>query len=196
MSSLFSNPEIETLVARAQQGDHDSFEKIFELYHEPIARYVRLRSNPEEVEDLVGEIFLKIVRNLPRYKPNKKILATGRGAFPAWVFRIARNLIIDQYRRTNENVSLYDPKSGEIRFDLPDPRLNPQQSAEQHDAHKSIHSALKKLPSSHREILELKFLHEFSNAEISSITGKSEGSIRVAQLRALREVRKYFPNEN
>ncbi len=196
MSSLFSTPEIEILVAQAQQGNEDSFEKIFELYYEPIMRYVRLRSNLEEVEDLVSDIFLKIVRNISRYKPNKSILETGRGAFSAWVFRIARNVIIDQYRNAKDNVSLYDPKSGEMRFDLPDPRLNPQQSAEQHDSHRAIHAALKKLPNTHREILELKFLHEFSNAEISAITGKSEGSIRVAQLRALREVRKYFPNED
>ena len=196
MSSLFSNPEIEILVAQAQQGNEDSFGKIFDLYYDPITRYVRLRIKPEEVEDVVSDVFLKIVRNLSRYKPNKNILETGRGAFTAWIFRIARNLIIDQYRRAHEDISLYDPENGEIRFDLPDPKLNPQQSAEQHEAHRAIYAALKKLPSTHREILELKFLHEFSNAEISSITGKSEGSIRVAQLRALREVRKYFPKED
>ncbi len=196
MNPPFTNAEIEHFVVQAQQGNEDAFEKLFDLYHEPIFRYVRLRSNPNEAEDLVSDIFLKIVKNLSRYKPQKKVIENGRGAFVAWIFRIARNLIIDQYRRAHEAISLHDPESGELRFDLPDPRLNPQQSAEQHEAHRFIHAALKKLPSTHREILELKFLHDFSNTEIAQITGKNEGTIRVAQLRALREMRKGFPDED
>lgn len=196
MPFSLTNSEIEILVEQAQRGSEEAFEKIFELYYDPLCRYVRFRSHPEEIEDIVSEIFLKIVRNLSRYRPQKGILKSGRGAFSAWVFRMARNLIIDHYRNAKEDTGLYDPESGELRFDLPDPRLNPQESAAQHDEHRAMHAALKKLPASHREILELKFLHEFSNAEIAKITGKSEGSIRVAQLRALREARKYFPKDD
>ena len=59
---------------------------------------------------------------------------------------------------------------------------------------KAIDEALKKLSTAHREILELKFLEEFSNQEIAKITGKTEGNIRIMQLRALRELRKFFPS--
>ncbi len=195
MNPPFTKAEIENFVVQAQQGDEAAFEKIFNLYYVPISHYVRLRSNPEDTEDIIGDIFLKIIQHLPKYKPQKKVLESGNGAFVAWIFRIARNQIIDHYRLTKDTISLYDPKSGELRLDLPDPRLNPQQSAEQHDSHRAIHAALKKLPHTHREILELKFLHDFSNTEIAEITGKNEGTIRVAQLRALREIRKHFPNE-
>jgi len=195
MTLNLTNREIEQLVIQAQKGDEDSFAQIFDAFFEPVSRYVRLRTKIEESEDIVNEIFLKVVRNLPRYSPDKRILSGGRGAFAAWIFRIARNQIIDLYRKTREQTSLHDAETGELKFDFPDPRLDPQQSAEQHEAHRFVHAALKKLPSTHREILELKFLHEFSNTEISQITRKSEGAIRVAQLRALRELRKFFPND-
>lgn len=195
MTPPLTNREIEQLVIQAQKGDEDAFAQIFDAFFEPVSRYVRLRTKPEEAEDTVNEIFLKVVRNLPKYSPDKRIISGGRGAFAAWIFRISRNQIIDLYRKQREQTSLHDPVSGELKFDFPDPRLDPQQTAEQHDAHRAIHSALKKLPSVHREILELKFLHEFTNSEISEITNKSEGAIRVAQLRALRELRKFFPND-
>lgn len=195
MTPLLTNREIEQLVIQAQKGDEEAFSRVFDEFFEPIARYTKLRTKPEEAEDIINEIFLKVVRNLPRYTPHQRILAGGRGPFAAWIFRIARNQIIDLYRKKRDHLSLHDPETGELKFDFPDPRLDPQQSAEQHEAHRAIHTALKKLPASHREILELKFLHQFSNTEISEITKKSEGAIRVAQLRALRELRKFFPND-
>ena len=195
MNPPFTNEEIESFVVQAQQGEEDAFERLFDLYYGPISRYIHLRANTEEVEDLVSDIFLKVIKNLSRYKPQKRIIENGKGAFAAWIFRIARNQVIDHYRVAQESISLYDETSGELRFDIPSPRLDPRQSAEQHEAHRFIHTALKKLPNTHREILELKFLHEFSNTEIAEITGKNEGTIRVAQLRALREIRKYFPED-
>ncbi len=196
MHPPFSNAEIEIFVAQAQQGNDAAFEKLFDHYYDSILRYVGLRIKSEEVEDLVGDIFLKIIKNLPRYKPQKHITDSGKGAFAAWIFRIARNQIIDHYRTNKEAQRLYDEETGDLLFDIPSPHLNPHESAEQHEAHRTIHKAIKKLPSTHREILELKFLHDFSNAEIAKITGKNEGTIRVAQLRALREIRKYFPEDD
>jgi RNA polymerase sigma-70 factor (ECF subfamily) len=80
-----------------------------------------------------------------------------------------------------------------LQFDIPDNALNPHDSAVQHEEHRKIRGILKKLSDTHREVLQLKFLEGFSNPEIAEIIGKSEGNVRVIQLRALRELRKHFP---
>ncbi|MBT3349283.1 sigma-70 family RNA polymerase sigma factor [bacterium] len=186
------NREIETevlkLVRRAQTGDESSFAKIFDLFFDKIFRYVRFRVDPEDAEDLTSEVFLKVVENIEKYKPQHKI------AFSAWIFRIAHNTVVDFYRKKRELLGLVDA-DGNLKFDVVDDAPLPPEIAQKCWEHAQIHEMLAKLPAGHREILELKFLEDFSNAEIAKITGKSEGNIRVIQLRALREMRKFFPEK-
>jgi RNA polymerase sigma-70 factor (ECF subfamily) len=179
--------EIEKLVISSQKGDDASFSILFDYFYPRISRYVYFRVNNEEAEDLISDIFLKIVSSLKKYHKNDK------AKFSSWVFRIAHNTIIDFYRKKKEILRLTDPETDESMFDVLDTSLNPHDASVQNEEHQKIREILKKLPDIHREILELKFLEGFSNAEISQIIGKSEGNIRVIQLRALRELRKYFP---
>lgn len=182
-----SLPEIEKIVIRAQKGHEESFSILFDHFYPKISRYVLLRVNNEEAEDIISDVFLKTVVSLKKYKKNNK------AKFSSWLFQIAHNTVIDFYRKKKDLLRLANSETGELNFDLEDPSLDPHESAAQHEENLKIHEVLKKLPSSHREILELKFLEDFSNTEIAIITGKSEGNIRVIQLRALRELRKYFP---
>jgi RNA polymerase sigma-70 factor (ECF subfamily) len=178
--------EIEQLVVRAQRGQENAFSELFDYFYPKILRYISFRVNQEDVEDLVSEVFLRVVDKMKRYQK------TTKGNFSAWVFRIAHNLVIDFYRQQKEYLRLTDPETGELQFDIPDNALNPHDSAVQHEEHRKIRGILKKLSDTHREVLQLKFLEGFSNPEIAEIIGKSEGNVRVIQLRALRELRKHF----
>ena len=184
-----TNLEIENLVSRAQRGQEKAFSELFNYFYPKIFRYISFRVNQEDVEDLVSEVFLRVVDKLKKYQK------TSKGNFSAWVFRIAHNLVIDFYRRRKEYLQLTDPETGELKFDIPDASLNPAETAIQHEEHRQIREIMKNLSDSHREVLQLKFLEGFSNSEIAGIIGKSEGNVRVIQLRALRELRKYFPEE-
>ncbi len=181
--------EIEKLVQLAQKGREEAFSKLFNYFYPKISRYILFRVNDEDAEDLIAEVFLKVVDKIKKYHK------TPKGTFSAWIFRIAHNVVIDFYRKQKEHFQLVNPETGEIQFDIPDKELNPEESVLQAEEHQKIREILRKLPDPHREVLELKFLEEFSNSEISEIIGKSEGNIRVIQLRALRELRKYFPEE-
>ncbi len=179
--------QIEVWVAKAQKGDEKSFSLLFDAYFERIYRYVGFRVEAHECEDLVGDVFLKLVQNLPKYESQ-----VGVG-FGAWIYRIAHNSVIDHYRRKKDMVGSEDEATENFFLNLPDEtNLKPDEVTNNELDYQWLYKALKKVKPLHREILELKFLEGFSNKEIAKITGKTEGNIRILQLRALREIRKHL----
>ncbi|HEY5714530.1 MAG TPA: sigma-70 family RNA polymerase sigma factor [Candidatus Gracilibacteria bacterium] len=181
-----SKPEIENLVVKAQKGDELAFSVVYDYFFERIFKYVSFRVSGEYTEDLVADIFLKMVQNLHLYKPQ------ATASFSAWIFRLAHNHIIDHYRKQKELLAGFD-EDGEIDSlmnNLTDEHhLPPDLELQQMLQAEKIKDYLGELKPSYREILELKFYQDFSNREIAEVTGKSEGNIRIIQLRALKELR-------
>jgi len=190
MRGEVSPAALEKLVRRAQSGDEASFEELFDLVFDRVYQFVRFRVEESEAEDVVGDIFLKLVKHLPKYSPRANV------SFWAWLFRVARNTVIDHHRRRRELLALTDDDTDEPIWDIPDDAPLPTEKMQQQWESEKIREILKKLSPIHREIIELKFLHELTNPEIAAITEKSEGNLRVIQLRALREMRKYFPDQS
>ncbi|MCF7918075.1 RNA polymerase sigma factor [Candidatus Gracilibacteria bacterium] len=186
MTREITRDQIEKLVDRAKTGDEGSFEKIFEMFFDKIFRYVSFRVAEEESEDIVSDVFLKVVESLHSYHARPKV------GFNAWIFRIAHNTLIDFYRRKKDFLGLEDEDSEDFFIQIPDENPLPHEMVNQILTNKRLYEILKKLPPLQREILELKYLEDMSNSEISEITGKNEGNIRVIQLRALREIRKMW----
>ena len=179
---------LETWALLAAKGDERAFMDLYDYFFDRIWRYVSFRVDSEEVEDLVSEIFYKCVKSLKQYKPQKK------ATFASWIFRIAHNQVVDYYRKQKELMGT--ELEEEFFLKLKDEKEpSPDQKVLKHEEVHLIHKLLKKLKPNHREILELKYLEEFSNAEIASITGKTEGNVRIIQLRALREMRKLLDEE-
>src|ERR687895_1673754 len=91
---------IERLVAEARGGDTFAFGQIFDLYHEPVYRYIASRVyRPSDAEDLTQLVFVKALEALPRYE--------ARGIpFGGWLFRLARNCVIDHVRTRHDHLDL------------------------------------------------------------------------------------------
>src|SRR3954452_20921477 len=91
---------LERLVADARAGDPEAFGEIFDRYHEPVYRFVVSRvHSPSDAEDLTQLVFVKALEALPRYE--------SRGVpFGAWLFRLARNAVIDHLRTSHEHADL------------------------------------------------------------------------------------------
>ena len=91
---------IEDLVAAAKSGDVEAFGRIFDHYHEAVHRYIAARvRRPSDAEDLAQLVFVKALEALPRYEQ--------RGVpFGGWLFRLARNVVIDHIRTNREHVEL------------------------------------------------------------------------------------------
>src|SRR5918994_7291811 len=91
---------IDRLVANAQAGDSSAFGHLFDHYHAPVYRYVVSRVHrPSDAEDLTQLVFVKALEALPRYE--------SRGIpFGGWLFRLARNAVIDFVRTSHEHADL------------------------------------------------------------------------------------------
>src|SRR3954468_1584647 len=91
---------IQRLVEASQRGDPEAFGSLFDVYYGPVYRYVAARvGRPSDAEDLAQLVFVKALEALPRYEQ--------RGVpFGGWLFRLARNVVIDHVRTRREHVTL------------------------------------------------------------------------------------------
>lgn len=182
MSRELSPEKVEQLVEKAQSGHQKSFEKIFEYFFDRIYRYTSFRVKAEDTDDIVGDIFLKVVQKLNTYTKTEK------ASFKSWIFRVAHNTIIDFYRKPKD-VLLEGKEDEDVFFQIPDTNPTPDETTHHMLESQKLTTVLRQIPSQYREILELKYLEGFENNEIAHITGKTTGNVRILQLRALRSLR-------
>lgn len=168
---------VASLVRRAAAGDAAAFADLYDAYAPRVRRFLRHQvDDPDVAEDLVQGTFVKMIEALPRYRE--------RGLpFGAWVFRIARNAVID-HRRTAHPAAPLDavldrPASGG------DPVLETERSVEA----ERLRAALGGLPADQREVLVWRFFAELSPAETAVLMGRSNGAVRTLQHRALQTLR-------
>jgi RNA polymerase sigma-70 factor (ECF subfamily) len=160
------------LVDLAKSGDGEAFARLYEAYFDRVYRFVFFRvSDDQMAEDLAAQVFLKAWENLHRYQPH--------GPFLAWLYAIARNTVIDNYRTRKQVVSLED--AGPIF--APDEKLDDRLQLEFEI--ESVREAMQKLTHEQQEVIALKFIAEYDTAEIARHMGKSEGAVRALQMRAL-----------
>src|SRR5437867_12907553 len=89
------------LALRAGKGDAAAFGALYDRHVEAVYRYVYYRvRNDADAEDLTSDVFMRALRAISRYEP--------RQAFLAWLYRIARNAVIDRSRRTRIQISFED----------------------------------------------------------------------------------------
>lgn len=157
----------EALVARAQE-DQEQFSELYRRYAPEIERFVRSRVNdPFLAEDITSKVFTKAMLALPRYTD---------GPFRAWLYRITRNTIIDEYRRQRPTTDISD-------LPIPDAAPSPEAVALHNDAAIRLNAAIDQLKPQQREIVRLR-LHGCSIAEIANRMQMSENAVKSAQRRA------------
>lgn len=174
-------PESESadLIARAIGGDVDAVAGLYDQHLPYVFRYVWVRvGDPSTAEDLTGEVFLRMVTALPHYRH------VGL-PFRAWLFRIARNLVIDHYRkaRRRDNVSLEQIEP------LQDAEAGPAAELEGKLTLGKLREALDQLEISQREVVALRFLSGLSLEETAQTLRKSIASVKALQHRGLANLR-------
>ncbi len=169
---------IERLVAAARGGDPEAFGALFDHYHAPVYRFVAARvGRPSDAEDLAQLVFVKALEALPRYE--------SRGVpFGGWLFRLARNVVIDHVRTRREHATL------DVIAERHDEGDGPDELAAIRQEMDSVAGAMRRLTPEQREAIELRFFAGLSAKEAAVAMGRQEGTIRGLQFRAIAALRR------
>jgi RNA polymerase sigma-70 factor, ECF subfamily len=169
---------IDRLVTQVQQGDLQAFGSIFDAYHVSVYRFVASRvGRPADAEDLTQLVFVKALEALPRY--------TARGVpFGGWLFRLARNTVIDHVRTRREHVEL------EAATNRATEDAGPEASAALREDLDAVARALGDLTEDQREVIALRFFAGLSAREAAEAMGRQEGTVRGLQFRAIGALRR------
>ena len=171
---------IERLVVEAQEGDPWAFGQIFDQYHEAIYRFIASRvQRPTDAEDLTQHVFVKALEALPRYE--------SRGIpFGGWLFRLARNAVIDHARTRHDHAEL-DAIVGWAHGET-----GPDEIAVVRQELDAVGAALGLLTDEQRETIALRFFAGLSAREAAAAMGKQEGTVRGLQFRAIAALRRHL----
>jgi len=162
----------EHIIKKAKSGDAEAFGVLYERYAEGIFRYVYSHLDDRlDAEDLTEEIFVRAWKALPRYDE--------RGLpFSAFLFRAARNSLIDYYRQHKPTQSIDD-------LDLHSSELNPEEEVSARLENHHLKATLQELREDYRLVLIFRYLSGFSPEETAQMMQRSVGAVRVLQHRAL-----------
>jgi RNA polymerase sigma-70 factor (ECF subfamily) len=174
----FDDGAIERLVGAAQQGDPEAFGALFDHFYGPVYRFVAARvGRPSDAEDLAQLVFVKALEALPRYEQ--------RGIpFGGWLFRLARNVVIDHIRTRREHATL------DVVVEQAHHEDGPDELAQMRQEMDSVARALRRLTAEQREAIELRFFAGLSAKETAEAMGRQEGTVRGLQFRAIAALRR------
>ena len=169
----------EQQVRAAAKGDKQAFAGLYETYLDSIYRFIYLRVEDQQTaEDLTSTVFLRTWEKLGAYQ--------FRGVpFRAWLFRIARNAVIDHYRTRKETAPL------EVVLNSRDDNLLPvsQQVGLRIEA-EQVMECMRQLTEDQRNVLTLKLVHGLNTKEVARSLGKRQGAVRALQMRGLQALAK------
>jgi RNA polymerase sigma-70 factor (ECF subfamily) len=186
MTRTFSKAETSTdwepqrqIIEAAQAGDLDALGSLYDAHINQVYRYSLARlGNIQDAEDVVGEIFIKMLNGRPNYRWRKV-------PFAAWLMRIAHNEVISFARRNGRRANDTElPEELLDRGSLNDPVEN----AERQLALEDLRKAVELLPEAQREVIILRFASGLSVADTAKALGKQENNVKVLQHKGMQRL--------
>ncbi len=162
--------DLDDVLERARNLDDKAMTELYQFYYPKIVKFIYYRARANDAEDLAGEVFLKVIKSIKNQ----------HGNFEAWLYRIARNVIIDKGRYMSSR-----PET-ELNNEFAQHIEDTESVHDAIDAKLDIHHALSQVNDEQREFLIFKFIQGLNNKEIAVITEKSIGALRAIQFRALK----------
>lgn len=178
-----TSPQEERLVTQALAGDVAAFGDLYERYLDEIYHYIYYRvSSKQEAEDLSEAVFLRAWQALDDNPPRDV-------PFLLWLYRIARNAVVDHYRTRKDRVGL------EAAAHIADPLEGPEEIVASWEGITELRRAMRQLSEDHQEVLICRFIVGLSHAETATVMTRSEQAVRALQYRAIVVLRNLLMNE-
>jgi RNA polymerase sigma-70 factor (ECF subfamily) len=169
------------LAKRAALGESEAFEEIYSVYIDRIFRYVLYQVKDKmTAEDLTEEIFMKAWKAIGSFSGESRALST-------WLYRIAHNYVIDYFRTKHQQPLSTSQITDDIKTS--DTIVDPEHMVQTKLMQEEVLELVSGLAEQQREVIALKFIEGLDNHEIEQITGRSQGAIRISQMRALATLR-------
>lgn len=172
---------------RAQAGEKEAFAEIYDFYVVKIFRFIYLKTNSKETaEDLTSEVFLKSWKYIKDGRENNRN-EVKLDKISSFLYKIARNLVIDFYRKKQALTFEINKEISETVKDQSQDilaEISAKQEVEE------MMKVLKQLKDEYQEVILLRYVEELSMREMVEITGKTEGALRVLLHRAVKSLEK------
>ena len=170
-------PEI-AWMARIREGDMEAFRLLVEMHQARVIGTIgKMLGSDAESEDLAQQVFIRIWKSAPRYRPTAK--------FTTWLFRITRNLVFNEIRRKRH----FADQSEEIPEAAERAEREPDRVLLQGELQHAIQEAINQLPESQRMAIILRRYEEMSYEDIAKVMGTSVPAVKSILFRARAELR-------
>jgi RNA polymerase sigma-70 factor (ECF subfamily) len=182
LSDAACETESDGVLAEAAKRDPSAFSELYERYYPRVYRYVYHRiGQTAEAEDVTAHVFMKALEALDGYQ-------TQRNSFAPWIFRIARNAVVDHYRRRRHQSSL---EGLEQEAEGEDPAF----SALAGERSRELHDLIQSLSPDQREVILLRYAADLTHAEIAEALKKNQAAVRMLLHRGLRRLKAVIGDE-
>jgi len=175
----------EILIARVASGDTNALEILYDRHAANVLGVsFRIIGDRPVAEDVLQETFWRVWQSAVTYEAQ-------RGSFTSWLFRLARNLAIDAYRRRSVRPqAIVETVDTEPMLDqLADPDMDVSEQAHANLKAQTVRTALAILPREQRQVIELAYFYGMTRQEIAKTTGEALGTIHTRARLGLQKLR-------
>src|SRR3977135_3097855 len=186
-STLMSD-EAKTIARGLQRRDPDVLDRLIEQYQYRLFRYlVYVTGNKERAEDFFQETWIRVLERGHQYD--------GKSKFEAWLFAIARHLVIDWQRSKKPQSldTLTDPEQEHPRQFANETEPSPLHQALRNETEWTVHASLQKIPAIYREVLILRFHEELQIEEMAGVLSIPVSTVKSRLYRGLDALRGALP---
>jgi RNA polymerase sigma factor (sigma-70 family) len=160
----------EDLILQIQRGNNNAFRHLVDKYRNMVWYLVlRMVKNREEAEDLSQEVFIRVYKNLSKFRGDSKL--------STWIGSVAFHVSTDYLRKKSREKVFITGEPSRLEISLPD-RESPFEVLKKEDIKELVHKIIEDLPLQYRTVITLYHLEQFSYNEIAEITGMPEGTVK------------------